>query len=209
MNRNTRRSLEVQGSKHAEIPEYPPVAVREAIANAMVHADYAQQGSPISVAIFEDRLEIYNPGGLLPGLTVEDIQTGVSRLRNRVIGRVFHELGLIEQWGSGIQRMTAACRAAGLAQPILEEVGSGFRVTLTRIARGAPVMDPMDRTIMDLLQRSGGLSTSEVAKGIGRTTRATRDRLNRMVESGIVVAIGSSSRDPRRIYRVVTGELKR
>lgn len=206
VNRNTRRSIDVQGSKHAEVPEYPLVAVREALANAIVHADYAQHGSPISVAIFEDRLEVYNPGGLLPGLTVKDIQTGVSRLRNRVIGRVFHELGLIEQWGSGIQRMAAACRAAGLTEPILEEVGSGFRVTLSRIARGAPAMDAIDRTVLDLLRRSGGLSTSGVAKEIGRTTRATRDRLGRMVESGIVVVVGSSPRDPRRIYRAVVGE---
>jgi predicted HTH transcriptional regulator len=51
---------------------------------------------------------------------------GVSKLRNRVIGRVFHELHLIEQWGSGIQRMTAACQEAGLEAPRLEEIGMHF-----------------------------------------------------------------------------------
>lgn len=203
--RSTRRAIDVQGSRHVERREYPLVAVREALANAIVHADYAQRGSPISVAVFADRIEIYNPGGLLPGLTVEDIQTGVSRLRNRVIGRVFHELGLIEQWGSGIQRMTAACLAAGLASPILEEVGSGFRVTLAPAVKGLPVMDSVDRAIMDLLQHSGGMSTSEVAKGIARTSRATRDRLNHLVGLGMVVAVGSAPRDPRRVYRVVSG----
>jgi predicted HTH transcriptional regulator len=54
---------------------------------------------------------------------------GVSKLRNRVIGRVFHELHLIEQWGSGIQRMTAACQQAGLEPRRLEEIGMHFRVT--------------------------------------------------------------------------------
>ena len=203
--RNTRRAIDVQGTRHVEVREYPIVAVREALANALVHADYAQRGSPISVAVFADRLEIYNPGGLLPGLTVEDIRSGVSRLRNRVIGRVFHELGLIEQWGSGIQRMTAACLTAGLACPILEEVGSGFRVTLAPIARSLPVMDAVDGTIMKLLRQPGGLSTSEVAKGIGRTSRATRDRLNRMVGLGLLVVVGSGPRDPRRVYRAVAG----
>jgi ATP-dependent DNA helicase RecG len=85
--------------------------------NAIVHADYAQQGAPIRIALFDDRIEIENPGLLPFGLTIEDIMQGVSKLRNRVIGRVFHELHLIERWGSGIQRMTSACQEAGLRAP--------------------------------------------------------------------------------------------
>ena len=73
---------------------------------------------PSGVALYDDRLEIENPGLLPFGLTIEDIQRGVSKLRNRVIGRVFQALGLIEQWGSGIQRMTAACQEQGL--PLLD-----------------------------------------------------------------------------------------
>jgi len=108
--------------RHADRWTMPLVALREAIVNAIVHADYAQSGAPIRVAVFDDRIEIENPGLLPLGLTIEDIQKGVSKLRNRVIGRVFHELGLIEQWGSGIQRMTAACREAGLPTPVFEEI---------------------------------------------------------------------------------------
>jgi predicted HTH transcriptional regulator len=77
--------------------------VREAVINAVVHADYAQQGAPIRLSIFDGRLEIENPGLLPFGLTIEDLRKGISKLRNRVIGRVFRDLGLIEQWGSGIQ----------------------------------------------------------------------------------------------------------
>ena len=116
----------------------PPVAVREAVINAVVHADYAQRGAPLRVSIFDDRLEVENPGLLPFGLTVEDLPRGVSKLRNRVIGRVFHTLGLIEQWGSGIQRMSAACREAGLAAPVFEELATRFRVTIgTRADRPA------------------------------------------------------------------------
>lgn len=74
---------------------YPPEAIREAVINAVVHTDYSQRGAPIRLAIFDDRIEIENPGLLPFGLTIEEIRLGVSRLRNRVIGRVFHELGLI------------------------------------------------------------------------------------------------------------------
>lgn len=89
-------------------------AVREALINAVVHTDYSQRGAPIPLLFFDDRLEIENPGLLPFGLTLEDLPHGVSKLRNRVIGRVFQALGLIELWGSGIQRMTAVCRDAGL-----------------------------------------------------------------------------------------------
>jgi predicted HTH transcriptional regulator len=60
--------------------------VREALVNAFAHTDYAQRGAPIRVSIFDDRLEIENPGLLPFGLTVEDLPQGVSKLRNRVVG---------------------------------------------------------------------------------------------------------------------------
>ncbi len=178
----------------------PPAAVREAIVNAVAHADYAQGGAPIRVAIFDDRLEVENPGLLPFGLTVEDLQRGTSKLRNRVIGRVFHELGLIEQWGSGIQRMNAACRDAGLPDPVLEEIGVRFRVTLgTRKAHKAKA-DSMDQRILGLLVREQGMLTSEIAVKIGLTPRATRTRLARLVERGLVREIGTGPQDPRRRY---------
>jgi predicted HTH transcriptional regulator len=178
----------------------PPVAVREAIVNAVVHADYAQRGAPMRVAIFDDRLEVENPGLLPFGLTVEDLQRGVSKLRNRVIGRVFHELGLIEQWGSGIHRMTAACRDAGLSPPRLEEVGTRFRVTLSTIRQSSPRLDEVERAILRALRGDAGSSTREIAAEIGLSARATRSRLAAMVQRGFVREIGTSPQDPRRRY---------
>jgi hypothetical protein len=69
--------------KRSDLWTFPVVAVREAIMNAIVHADYAQHGAPIRVALFDDRLEVENPGLLPFGLTIEDIQKGISKLRNR------------------------------------------------------------------------------------------------------------------------------
>jgi DNA-binding transcriptional ArsR family regulator len=122
----------------------------------------------------------------------------VSKLRNRVIGRVFHELGLIEQWGSGIQRMTAACRDAGLAPPMLEEIGTRFRVTIHTTPTGAPSVDKTDQAILDTLAAGNGLSTQEIATVIGLTARATRSRLLKLVEHGLVREIGTSLQDPKR-----------
>ncbi|MFN0177486.1 MAG: ATP-binding protein [Gemmatimonadales bacterium] len=178
----------------------PPEAVREAIINAVVHTDYAQRGAPIRLSIFDDRLEIENPGLLTFGLTVEDLPHGVSKLRNRVIGRVFHALGLIEQWGSGIQRMTAACRAAGLAAPIFEEFATRFRVTIPTTRVGPSVVDETDQAILESLGSGQGLATSEIAAAISLSPRATRTRLARLVGRGLVREIGTGPQDPQRRY---------
>lgn len=200
--RNTRRALHVQETRNTEAWDFPLLALREAIVNAVVHADYAQRGTPLRIAIFDDRIEVDNPGGLPPGLTIEDIRQGVSKLRNRVLGRVFHELRLIEQWGSGIQRMTAVCHEAGLPEPQFLELGSGFRVTFLREPQAEPGMDKLNSQILALLRDRPEVSPSAIAAHIGRTPRATRDRLAKLAQWGLIVAVGSGPRDPRKVFRL-------
>ena len=194
------RRMEIGAVRRKESWSLPPVAVREALINAVVHADYAQRGGPIRLSFFDDRLEVENPGLLPFGLTVEDLRRGISKLRNRVIGRVFHELHLIEQWGSGIQRMTAACRDAGLPAPVLEEIGTRFRVTLRTIRIQAPSLDATDQAIVDALAAGRGLSTNDIAARIRRTPRAARTRLLGLIERGLVREVGTSPQDPKRRY---------
>ena len=117
-----------------------------------------------------------------------------------MIGRVFHELGLIEQWGSGIQRMIAACHDAGMPTPKLEEIGSRFRVTLFISRTGTPALDLIDQGILNALTGGNGKSTQDVATAIARTPRATRTRLMKLVGLGLVHEIGSSPQDPKRRY---------
>jgi predicted HTH transcriptional regulator len=178
----------------------PPVAVREAVVNAVAHADYAQRGAPLRISIFDDRLEVEDPGLLPFGLTIEDLPRGVSKLRNRVIGRVFHALGLIEQWGSGVQRMTGACREAGLAPPVFEEIGTRFRVSLFTERIAPSSLDRTDQAIVEALAGDKGLLTSEIAREIRLTPRATRTRLARLAASGLVREVGTGPQDPKRRY---------
>jgi predicted HTH transcriptional regulator len=198
--KHTLHGAEIGPVRRKERWSLPPVAVREAIINAVAHADYAQRGGPLRVSIFDDRLEVENPGLLPFGLTIEDLPRGVSKLRNRVIGRVLHTLGLIEQWGSGVQRMTAACREAGLAAPIFEELATRFRVTMGTEPVDRPRLDESDQAILDCLADGEGHSTSEIAEVIGLTPRATRTRLARMVGRGLVREIGTGPQDPKRRY---------
>jgi len=200
IDRMTTTSFAIGGARRRPVPTYPPIALREAVINAVAHADYSQRGSPITVSLFSDRIEIQNPGLLPLGLTLDDIRAGASKLRNRVIGRVFRELRLIEQWGSGIQRMTRACVDAGLEEPVFEEVGVSFRVTIRARRLRPATKDPIDGTILEALRSAtdrGGLSTAEVASRIGRSDRSTRSRLLSLSERGLAVRVGSSRNDPK------------
>jgi predicted HTH transcriptional regulator len=191
-----------KGLYRQETLTIPPVALREALINAVVHADYSQCGAPFRISLFENRLEIENPGLLSLGMTVEDLAQGVSRLRNRVIARVFKEIGLVEQWGSGVQRMQAACVEAGLPGPRFEEVGLRFRVTFDLKPLQAPRPDDVEDKILAELRKGKHLSTTQIAHAIGLSSRATRLRLIRMVNQGRLREIGVGLNDPTRRYSV-------
>ena len=221
------RGVKIGPVRREERWSVPLVAIREAIVNAVVHADYSQRGAPIRLVIFDDRIEVENPGLLPFGLTLDDLPQGISRLRNRTIGRVFHELGLVEQWGSGVQRMIATCREAGLPPPVWEEVGLRLRVTIYTGASASPptnagiaeryggtpvegvelggtaagyVVDGTDQLILALLESGGEHGTGAIAKAVGLTPRATRTRLVKLVSRGLVREVGTGPHDPKRRY---------
>ncbi len=197
------RSTKVEGLKSSESSNIPLRAARELLVNAVVHADYSQRGAPIRVAIFDERIEIESPGMLLSGLTVADIRHGVSRLRNRVIGRVFKELSYIEQWGSGIQRAASDCRELGLPEPQFEEFAFRFRATISLVNDRAPQMSPPLLAIRSALldpKAKEGLSSQQIADQIGIATRTVRTHMAKLAGQGLVRAIGKNARDPGRRY---------
>jgi ATP-dependent DNA helicase RecG len=194
------RSFRIEGVRREERWSIPLPAVREAVTNAVTHADYSQRGSPIRVLVFDDRVEVENPGLLSFGLTVDDIQNGVSKLRNRVIGRVFKELGLIEQWGSGIRRMIESCRESGLPAPELQEIGTHFRVTFRLQKVSQTVVDPVESHILAAIEAGKGLNTKQIAEAVDLSPRSARTRLKALVEKGLIVEVGSSPTDPKRVY---------
>nr|WP_202428095.1 helix-turn-helix domain-containing protein [Malikia spinosa] len=124
------KSADLSDLQRKDVWSIPLLMLREAIVNALVHADYSQAGSPVRVAFFDDRIEVESPGILVPGMTIEDMKQGVSNLRNRVIARTFRELGLIEQWGSGVRRIFSEAAALGLPEPAIAELGMHLRLTI-------------------------------------------------------------------------------
>lgn len=202
--KHTIRSAVFGGTRRVEFSTFPPAAVREAVVNAIIHADYSQLGGPIRLAIYDDRLEVENPGLLPAGITIEDLQRGVSKPRNRVVARFFHELRLAEQWGSGITRMIDACLAAGLEIPEFEEFATHFRVVLREASEqdGRPIPKARVAAILRILtqRRESGASASEVAQSLATPIRTVRLQLKSLVDKGLVVALGRSPNDPQRRY---------
>ena len=102
--RNTRTGYRIEKLRREDVPEYPMRALREAITNAVMHRDYFEAGANVFVEIYDDRIEISNPGGLPRGLNREELGTRSVR-RNPLIADLLHRIALIEKAGTGIRRM--------------------------------------------------------------------------------------------------------
>ena len=127
--KNINVRYEITGIRRKEIWDYPISALREAVLNAICHRDYREL-SEITIKIFDDYISIWNPGGLPIGTTLEDIFDPAhhSNPRNALIAQVFYDIGEIERYGSGIQRIIEDCKNAGLPIPEFKEAFGGFQV---------------------------------------------------------------------------------
>ena len=113
-----------------DVPEYPLVAAHEAVANAVAHRDYAAP-TQVFVRLYDDRLEIQNPGGLLPGLSLEQVLVGgESRRRNPVIAEVLRQMGKMTTVGRGLALIRQEMARLGSDEPQFSSNGRSFRVTL-------------------------------------------------------------------------------
>jgi ATP-dependent DNA helicase RecG len=145
---------EIEGLYRKETYEIPVVALRETLTNALIHRDYVNKGRDVKVGVYDDIVNIVSPGSLPSNITIEDIFNGRSEARNRVIAHIFKELGLIEQWGSGINRIINACKEQGLPTPNIEEKNDFFDVELIR---PRPITDDYGRLANDKPSETVGL----------------------------------------------------
>ncbi|CED90680.1 AlbA family DNA-binding domain-containing protein [Actinomyces succiniciruminis] len=115
--------------RRRDVYSIPIEPIREVIVNALVHASYAERGTPIRIGFYDDRIQVDSPGLLLPGMTIDSMRR-VSRLRNSALARIFREAGIMEQWGTGVQRVFEQVAEAGLPEPVIEEIQDRVRVII-------------------------------------------------------------------------------
>ena len=175
--------------------EYPLEALREAVINALCHRDYLSTAH-VQVRICDRELLVMNPGGLPAGLSVEALKrTHHSIPRNRQIAEILYYAGLIEQWGSGIEKMMRACFTAGLPEPAFES-DMAFKAIFKKAAAGQDRHGPASGTMSGL---SGdqvkvlricvkGQPLAAILAAFGRTnkTKFRRGVLAPLVAAGLI-----------------------
>jgi ATP-dependent DNA helicase RecG len=149
-----RRHLPVRGRfepgvmERQDEPLFPLLALREALVNGLCHRDYSIYGGAVSVAVYDDRVEITSAGLLPFGLTVADLKRKhESKPRNPLIANLFYLRGLIERWGRGTQRIVELCVQAGHPEPEFEEAAGS--VTVRFLVAGFTPPHRVERNLTD------------------------------------------------------------
>ena len=144
-----RRPMRLVGSRFQESSEYPDFAWLEALLNAIAHRDYRVEGTCIEVWLFDDRMEVVSPGGLVGNLTTEALLTlkRVHHCRNPRMIRVLVDLGFARDQGEGIPRMFAEMEDAFLPRPNIDATNRNVTVTL----RNTLTLNAMDREFISAL----------------------------------------------------------
>jgi ATP-dependent DNA helicase RecG len=202
--KNLHVRFEITGAPaRKEIWDYPLVALREAVTNAICHRDYGDVAD-IQIKIFEDTLQIWSPGFLPYNMTVEDLldPEHTSKPRNKLIAQIFYDLGLIERYGSGIRRILDDCGEANLPEPLFENFSGGFRikflaVEMKRDASPETVMGqvplnvPLNQLILDLIMRNPGVQRKDLATALNVTEKTIGRYLATLIAEGKVERRGS------------------
>ena len=126
----------IKGVERTDKKDYPEEAIREALLNALVHRDYSFSGS-IIINVNDNKMEFISLGGLLPGLSTDDIRIGISQPRNKNLAEVFHRLRLIESYGTGIRRIYKLYEKCE-EQPVIEATSNAFKIVLPNMNEAAP-----------------------------------------------------------------------
>lgn len=179
-----------KGLKRIDSYDYSPVAIREALLNAIVHRDYSLSGSTF-INIYDDRMEILSFGGLVYGLNIQTIKQGYSMSRNTKLANIFYKLRLIETYSTGIPRIMDIYKNYA-AKPQIEVTDNSFAISFPNLNFGKngeqvkrrEVSADMESAIMDVIQSKGGATRQEVIDGLSLKSTNAYNQLKALVEQG-------------------------
>ncbi|MDP2363440.1 MAG: ATP-binding protein, partial [Ignavibacteria bacterium] len=198
-------SVKISGKpEREEIWEIPTDALREAVINAICHRNYEDTGN-VQIRIFNNRIEIWNPGILPESITLESLKKEHRSIpRNEIIARCFYLIKYIEQWGTGTNRIVSLCKEAGLKEPKFEIRNGDFVVTFFRkeIQEEIPV-DPLrlndtQKKIVKYLLKNGSAQTNDIKNHLHLARQVVSKNLNLI--SSILEWSGKTKNDPTGKY---------
>jgi ATP-dependent DNA helicase RecG len=213
-------SARIVGTYRQDSPAYPLEAIREAIVNAIVHRDYSLEGQAVRVFIYPgDHIEVRSPGRLMPDVTLDLLIRGepLSKPRNPLLVDLLRNWPgkqYMERLGAGIRLMLGAMRDAGLAPPVLSEVGGEFVVRFygpgvtppniiqppfaaTTSAPGYPLpsrpvpLDSKQQLALEYVRTQGRVDTKEYCALANVPERTARYDLKKLADLGLLIRRGS------------------
>ena len=216
--KNTRSGALVEGAYRRDVPDYPTIALREAIVNALMHRDYSplSLGTPVQPDLYVDRLEIINPGGLYGNVTIGTLgKTGISATRNQHLSNLLESTPygdgsfVAENRGTGYQTIEAELAEALMPTPEPKDANGAFYLTFyrRRISRSEatlPARDQVIATVMGLLAEQGSVSTTEVMRHCGRSRGTVIKYINELLGLGDLETMEHAG-STRQRYRLPKG----
>ncbi len=200
--------MQFVGLDRKEPLEIPEEALREIICNAIIHKDY--RSTFIQMRVWADKIELWNPGGLPEGFTVETLmQPHESVQRNELIAKVFFLAGFIENWGRGYEKIKSGFEAESLQVPRFEQLHGGFMTTILRekfmainsqnvsentengLQKGSQKSSQKSsQKILELIAEDSSITTQQIAETIGVSRRAIAKQVKLLQDKGRLRRIG-------------------
>lgn len=181
-----------KGLERVENKDYPDAALREALLNAIVHRDYSFSGS-IIINVNDKQIEFISIGGLLPGLSPDDIKSGISQPRNNKLAEIFHRLRLIESYGTGIRKIYSLYEKCS-EQPHIEVTTNTFKIILPNMNafsnNDETDITPQMQAILDYIRENGSITDVKIQELLGLKKTRAFNLAKQMREMGIIKAVG-------------------
>lgn len=192
----------IKGLVRTDKQDYPNEVIREALLNALVHRDYSFSGS-IIINVNDSKMEFISLGGLLPGLSTEDIRIGISQPRNKKLAEVFHRLRLIESYGTGIRRIFKLYENCPV-QPSIEATTNAFRIVLPNMnatdtanedtpattGKSTVAITPQMKTVMDYLAKYDEMTDEDLQELLNIKKTRAYQIARQMHENELIDIIG-------------------
>jgi ATP-dependent DNA helicase RecG len=176
--------------RRVEHRDYPASAIRESVLNALVHREYGLSASTF-VNVYDDRIEFLSVGGLVPGITLDAVMSGVSHTRNEGLAKIFYRLELVEAYGTGIMRIMSDYSECE-RKPEIRVTDSSFMMILPN-RRYEPIkttlINEQEQEVFRLIERDGTVSSATLASILGVGTTRSFNILKKMVENGKLLEV--------------------
>ena len=184
------------GLERIDTKDYPEYALRESLLNAIIHRDYNFTGS-ILISLFDDHFEITSLGGLVKGLSIEDLYNGVSESRNPNLANIFYRLKYVESFGTGIERIIESYKEYD-KEPLIVNSENVFKVILYNVnyVKGEsikilPANLTQEEQIIEYLKRNNKISRIIVESLLEVSKTRANDILNNMINNSLLVQTGT------------------